>query len=102
MADILLRHVGDDGTLFPYISADDDGGLIAEWVVGEQRIEIGVARDGSFYLIILSDGKIEINVDHASAEGAEVDLATVRKLLNILTRKVNVQNPDWRRIFSAK
>lgn len=96
-----LIRIGRDGSLFPHIDEDGDGGIVAEWVAAGDRIEIGVEADGSLYLLVAIGRRTVINNDFPGLSSSNPALRDeVSKALEQLTRRVNINNPNWRSLFS--
>ncbi|WP_212840143.1 hypothetical protein [Catellatospora sp. IY07-71] len=91
----IMGRVSDRRTVYPFLSPFDKGGVLAEWHAGQQKIEVEVDRVGDIY-VFATDERGRAILDAELDESVERKL---RQLLNLLSQKVNKENPTWRRLF---
>lgn len=98
-----LGKVASDSVLFPHIAPDGDGGVVAEWLAGGDRVQIGVAADIELFVFFADNtGNVRINEDFAQDAVSTELIRDVSRLLSQLTRRVNILNPDWRKLFTTR
>lgn len=86
----VLRSVLAEDSVFPTMSIDDEGGVIAEWRVASYALEIDVDPDGQFSFTVRKDGK---RVASANSQ------TPLRKLIRDFSAVVAQVNPNWRALF---
>jgi hypothetical protein len=84
-----LRSLLQPGTLYPTMSVDEDGDVIAEWRVADYGLELVVTRDEATWAL-RKRGKRQTTSDA---------LPELRTLLGRLTDIVNEINPGWTSLF---
>jgi len=99
--DLILKRIGTETSLFPYISKAGDHEVSAEWIAGGDRIEI--ETDGcSFSVLVRESGKVTVNAECTSIHDANEILLYVEGVLNTFTERVNAVNPNWHIFFPIK
>lgn len=92
----ILQKVSDRRTVFPYLSPDGEGGVLAEWHARKQKIEVEIDAEGSaFYYATDQEGRELL-------EGAVTPQTEhkLRRLLLDLSARVDQENPLWRELFA--
>lgn len=87
----ILRDVLANDSVYPSISDDGEGGLVAEWRAGRRRIDIYVSDSGDFLFRVRNKGGATIYNGTSTLH--------LRRHLRDLTAIVNAINPGWRRFF---
>ncbi|MBO4162034.1 hypothetical protein [Micromonospora antibiotica] len=91
-----LQKVSDRRTVFPFLSPDGEGGVLAEWHARKQRIEIEVDGDGNgLFYASDADGR-EVLAGEVSPQSEH----KLRRLLLDLSVRVDLENPTWRALFA--
>lgn len=86
----ILHAVSDARTVFPSISTDGEGALIAEWRWDRFVLELTVEADGADSVEVREIGK-----PARSLRGP----ADLRRRLVLVTAVVERKNPQWRKLF---
>jgi hypothetical protein len=94
--DEILKKVADRRTVFPYLSPDGEGGVLAEWHAKEQKIEIEVDAVGeaNFYATDQAGKTVLEDGVNPTTEWK------LRRLLLDLSARVDRENPTWRDLFA--
>lgn len=87
----VLRDVLAADSVYPSVSLDADGSLIAEWRAGPRRIDIEVSAEGEETFTVRTRGQ------QPSYVGPSI--ARLRRHLRDLSTTTNAQNPRWRSLF---
>lgn len=90
-----LAEVAEEETVLPFLSPTGDGGILAEWTAGVQKV------------VLEADATGQITVDASDNDGAplfngELSNETrdmLRRALADLTVRANIDNPGWRSLF---
>lgn len=85
-----LRDVLAEDSVFPTMSIDDDGGIIAEWRIGNHSLEIDVDPEGGFSFTTRLNGR------RLSGGQSQTPL---RKIIRDVSAIVAQVNPNWRSLF---
>lgn len=92
----VLGRVVERTTVFPFLSPNGEGGVLAEWHAGSQKIEIEVEADGTAYTYATDNqGKVVLDTN-VSRE----TIKALRHILRVLSERVDEENPKWREMFS--
>jgi hypothetical protein len=96
----LLRVTLTEGSVYPVIAPDFDGGLSAEWLAGKQRVAIDIDCDGMAY-VYASDsfGNTVISAALSFGEEQYQTLRSLREVLARLSARIERVNPGWRGSF---
>lgn len=86
----VLKSVLAEDSVYPTLSIDDEGGIVAEWHVGPYSLEIDVSPEGVFTYTIRQDGR-RVSVGKSQTP--------LRKLIRDLSAVVRRVNPNWRSAF---
>ncbi len=86
----VLRAVLAEDSVFPTMSIDDDGGIIAEWRIANYALEVDVDPSGSFSYTVRHDG---LRVSGGRSE------TPLRKTIRDVSAVVAHVNPNWRSLF---
>lgn len=87
----VLRDVLATDSVYPALSGDGEGGLIAEWRADNKIIEIHTADDGE------TDFRVRLRRGATLYEGSST--VQLRRHLRDMTAFVNSVNPAWRSLF---
>lgn len=93
----VLRRIQSPDHVFPHISADEDGELIAFWSADKMSLELSVPSEGDVYLRMTDRDGREVVVGFFRW----LPNAEVRGFLSRLSRVVALSNPRWRRLFAS-
>lgn len=85
-----LRAVLAEDSVFPTMSIDEEGGIIAEWRIADYSLEVDVAPDGRFSYTVRQQGK---------RVGGGLSETPLRKLIRDISAIVAHVNPNWRSLF---
>jgi hypothetical protein len=85
-----LRSVLAEDSVYPTMSIDEDGGIIAEWRIGDYSLEVDVAPDGVFSYTVREKGK------RVAGGRSQTPL---RKFIRDISAVVANVNPNWRSLF---
>lgn len=86
----VLRSVLAPDSVFPTMSIDDDGSVIAEWRFLRRGLEIVAEPDGDVSYAIRIEGR---------RVGGGVSTTPLRRLIRDITAFVDRANPKWRSLF---
>lgn len=86
----VLRSVLAEDSVFPTMSIDEDGGIIAEWRIANYSLEVDVAPDGAFSYTLRDKGK-RVGGGHSETP--------LRKMIRDVSAVVAHVNPNWRSLF---
>lgn len=86
----ILREVLAEDSVYPTMSADDEGGLIAEWHIGDSSLEIDVDPTGAFSYTVRKEGKRVLGGQSQTP---------LRKIIRDISALVARVNPNWRSLF---
>ncbi|MER7768225.1 hypothetical protein [Kitasatospora sp. NPDC096140] len=93
----VLDHLTTSRSVFPFLTPTDDGGVLAEWRAGRERIEVEFSPDDPPYGFAAgSDGITRID----EYLNSSTSLAKTKRLLEVLSGRVWAENPTWRTLFS--
>lgn len=85
-----LRAVLAEDSVFPTMSIDEDGGILAEWRFADYSLEVDVDPDGQFSYTLRQDG------ERVGGGRSETPL---RKMIRDVSAIVAHVNPNWRSLF---
>jgi hypothetical protein len=85
-----LRAVLAEDSVFPTMSIDEEGGIIAEWRIADYSLEVDVAPDGRFSYTVRQQGK---------RVGGGRSQTPLRKMIRDVSAVVAHVNPNWRSLF---
>jgi hypothetical protein len=86
-----LREAIAADSVYPSVSDDGEGGLIAEWRAGDRRLQLDVTAEGEELVTVrLRNGPVLYR-------GSSV--LYLRSYLRDLTSYINDVNPGWQRLF---
>jgi hypothetical protein len=86
----VLRSVLSEDSVYPTMSIDQDGGVIAEWHIAHYALEVDVAPDGGFVYTVRQKGK---------RVGGGTSQTPLRKVIRDVSTMVAHLNPNWRSLF---
>lgn len=86
----LLRDVLAEDSVYPTMSIDEDGGIIAEWRASVFSLEIDVDPDGTASFTLRRDG-LKI--------GSGKSVTPLRKIIRDFSAVVAKANPNWKALF---
>lgn len=92
-----LRRIQLPEYVFPHISADEEGEIIALWIAGKMTLEMSIPAEGDAYLRMTDSGGEERIVGFFPW----LPVAEARNFLGHLTRVVTRSNPRWRSLFDS-
>jgi len=87
-----LREILNADSVFPTISVDEDGGVLAEWHFGDTWLEIDADPTGKMSYAVRVNGtrrNVRSSMEHVSS------------LLEVLSDAAKKQNPNWRSMFTG-
>lgn len=87
----VLRAVLSEDSVFPTMSIDEEGGILAEWRIGDYSLEIDVDPSGQPSYTLRKEGR---RVGGGQSE------TPLRKLIRDISAFVVHVNPNWRSLFS--
>lgn len=85
-----LRAVLAEDSVFPTMSIDEDGGIIAEWRIADYSLEVDADPDGRFSYTVRQHGK---------RIGGGQSQTPLRKMIRDVSAVVAHVNPNWRSLF---
>lgn len=86
----VLRDVLAEDSIYPTLSIDEDGGLVAEWHVGTYSLEVDIAPNAVFSYTVRQEGR---------RLGRGTSRTPLRKMIRDLSTIVSTANPNWRSLF---
>lgn len=86
----LLRAVLAEDSVFPTMSADEEGGIIAEWRIANYSLEVDIDPNGRFSYTIRHEGR---------RTGGGRSQTPLRKMIRDVSAVVAHVNPNWRSLF---
>lgn len=92
----ILDQLADSRSVYPFLTPTSEGGVLAEWRAGKERLEIEFTPGEAPYVYAVNvDGELRID-GHLGEKGIA---AEARRALKDLSLRVWTSNPAWKRLF---
>jgi len=92
-----LDQVTEARSVYPFVTPTAEGGILAEWRAGKERIEIEFTpNDDPYVYVVDSDGVTQVD-GYLRERGT---LLGVRRALKEISQRVWATNPTWKRLFT--
>ncbi len=90
----VLREVLADDSVYPTISIDEDGIVIAEWRAGNASLEVECSSDGKMNFSLFGrDGR-----EFSAGRSTNI----LRRVVRDMSDYVDASNPNWRSLFGPE
>ncbi|WP_418959122.1 hypothetical protein [Streptomyces tritici] len=97
----ILAYVSHEDTVFPALTPDFEGGVVAEWRAGRQHLVLEVDADGVAFVTAVNEaGETEISADLNFDQELYRRLRSFDEMLLRMSKRVEMINPNWRSLFA--
>lgn len=96
---ILLGRVMGEGSVYPAITPDGEGGVSFEWSSQDWLIELDLIADGSYILVRRRGGGVNGHATVSHGRIKQMPIPYLRSLINDYSKFVELRNPNWRLNF---